>query len=53
MGLNFIEFLMDLSDELVGEGVGFGVEKEVEDVVFLFEDGGLFELLGGHLEVGF
>ena len=43
----FIELLVDISDEGLGEGVGLGIEKEVEDISLLLEDGGLLEFLGG------
>lgn len=49
MGLDLVELCMDLSDELFGEGVGFGVEKEIEDISFLFENGILFKVIWGKL----
>ena len=36
MELDCIELAVDTSDEGSGEGVGFGVEEQVKNVVFLF-----------------
>ena len=36
MELDCIELAVDTCDEGAGEGVGFGVEEQVKNVVFLF-----------------
>ena len=46
MCFDFIELLVDISDEGFGEGVSLGIKKEVEDISLLLEDGGLLVFLG-------
>ncbi len=53
MSFDNVKLFLNSSNEFFGKGVGFGVEEEVKDVIFLFQDSRIFQLILGDWEEAF